>query len=121
MGFRSGRAAWQRFRVKSAPQLTETELFAKLGDAVVPESFDVAPPDTIAGWCGGRHLLDRTFDADNLFGDAVLMGFRLDAFKLPADLRRAWQLPVLLWSQAMCACFLLSRPTIACALLGLEP
>ena len=27
-----------------------------------------APPDTIAGWCGGRHLLDRTFDADNLFG-----------------------------------------------------
>ena len=75
MGFRSGRAAWQRFRVKSAPQLTETELFAKLGDAVVPESFDVAPPDTIAGWCGGRHLLDRTFDADNLFGDAVLMGF----------------------------------------------
>ena len=78
--------------MKSAPQLTETELFAKLGDAVVPESFDVAPPDTIAGWCGGRHLLDRTFDADNLFGDAVLMGFRLDAFKLPADLRRAWQL-----------------------------
>ena len=67
-------------------------MFAKLGDAVVPESFDVAPPDTIAGWCGGRHLLDRTFDADNLFGDAVLMGFRLDAFKLPADLRRAWQL-----------------------------
>ena len=59
---------------------------------MVPESFDVAPPDTIAGWCGGRHLLDRTFEADNLFGDAVLMGFRLDAFKLPADLRRAWQL-----------------------------
>ena len=51
-----------------------------------------SPPDTIAGWSGGRHLLDRTFDADNLFGDAVLMGFRLDAFKLPADLRRAWQL-----------------------------
>ena len=92
MGFRSGRAAWQRFRVKSAPQLTDTELFAKLSEAVVPESFDVAPPDTIAGWSGGRHLLDRTFDADNLFGDAVLMGFRLDAFKLPADLRRAWQL-----------------------------
>ena len=33
-------------------QLTDTELFAKLSEAVVPESFDVAP-DTIAGWSGG--------------------------------------------------------------------
>ena len=70
------------------------------GDRVVCETWGCGGPGVVRRRPSRHHRglvwrtpsFDRTFDADNLFGDAVLMGFRLDAFKLPADLRRAWQL-----------------------------
>ena len=60
------------------------------GAVVKVAQVDVSD-DVEVGWVGGRHVLDREFDADkNFILECVHFGLRIDAAKVPPDLMRAY-------------------------------
>lgn len=93
MGFSSGRMSFDRFRVESPEvrklaqkhvELLQQFSIAQAGAASLEESR--------VGFTGGRHLLDLGFDWEtNVIDDVLHCGVRIDAVKVPAALRKAWQ------------------------------
>lgn len=93
MPFRSGSVAYARFRlVGDVPTEANEALFDTLAAHTVQPPTIGAPPETIAGWCAGRHVFDVSFDADTmLFGRHLLLGMRLDTNRVPGELKRAYR------------------------------
>lgn len=49
------------------------------------------PPEFMAGWCGGEHVLDDALNHDACgFGRSLLAGVRVDVHRMPSELRRAY-------------------------------
>jgi hypothetical protein len=92
MGFLSGSATFERFRIKTDPTGTFGEEHLK-----TLKKFRVGATKTNlyetpnVGFSGGAHLLDTEFDeAKNIIGDAMHFGIRVDSCSIPGPIKRAW-------------------------------
>jgi len=92
MAFRSGTVSWSRFRVfGDAPAGVDESLLASLRQHVVKPPPIGQPPEFLAGWCGGQHVLDDALSHDSCgFGSSLLAGMRVDVHRMPPELRRAY-------------------------------
>ncbi len=92
MGFLSGSATFERFRITNDPT-------GPFGD----EHLDLLKKHRIkssgrnlyespsVGFAGGAHLLDTQFDfAKNVIGDALHFAVRVDSCQIPGPVKRAW-------------------------------
>ena len=60
--------------------------------ALRPGEFGV-PEEVEYGWSGGRHVLDAGFSFEhNVFADALHFALRIDTNKVPANLKKAYQM-----------------------------
>src|SRR2546421_8106331 len=94
MGFASGSVSFRRFAViGKSPRSIDQKLLDVLAEhALVPSEFGI-PGETEYGYSGGRHVLDANFSFEhNLFADALHFALRIDTNKVPADLKRAYQI-----------------------------
>jgi len=94
MGFASGAISFRRFAVVgNGPTKIDEELLEKLAENALRPSELGRPEDVEYGWNGGRHVLDGDFSFENnVFADALHFGLRIDTNKVPADLKKAYQL-----------------------------
>ncbi|RUL88807.1 hypothetical protein [Tautonia sociabilis] len=93
MGFLNGRVSYMRFRVGGeSPLPIDEELLEKVSAHAIGRHGDADPTDGVHfGWSGGNHVLDMTFDlGKNLVNDALHLGLRIDADKIPGDLLKAY-------------------------------
>src|SRR5262245_48894662 len=91
MGFLQGRATWERFEVggKAAP-LGQPHLDA-LERYSIDERVGRSSDGVTVGFVGGDHVLDLQFGREkNLVNDALHAAIRIDAVKIPGDLKKAW-------------------------------
>lgn len=92
MSFQSGAVTFQRFRVigKTSAE-TMVDKLNKLTDQQFKSSdLGVAEP-TEYGWTAGRHIYDTEFSLDNnVFGDSLFFGLRIDTNTVPGSVRKAW-------------------------------
>ena len=91
MSFLNGRVTWERFEVggKAAP------LGQKQVDALerysIEERLGSGGDGTSVGFVAGEHVLDLQFNLEkNLVNDALHAAVRIDAVKIPGDLKKAW-------------------------------
>lgn len=92
MGFLTGSATFERFRVTEDP----TDSFGKDHLATLKKhrigtskGNRYETPDV--GFTGGAHLLDTSFDLEkNIIGDAMHFGIRIDSCSIPGPIKRAW-------------------------------
>lgn len=94
MGFFGSRLSFSRFRPtgpKPAHFSTDT-LDSLIKHRIGNGRAAIASADGIdSGWIAGDHILDRKFDlAKNLVADTLQWALRIDAFKIPPDLLRAY-------------------------------
>jgi hypothetical protein len=93
MGFLSGRVTYVRYRVDGpSPLPFEPEHLEKVEAHVIGRHGAGESADGVSvGWAGGEHVLDTTFDwGKNVVNDALHLGMRIDADKIPGDLLRAY-------------------------------
>ena len=92
MPFANGSLSFQRFAVVGkGPKGVEEELLEKAREHRLLEAEGPVEDETW-GWCGGRHLLDGSFDYEsNVFNDCLHLGLRIDTNKPPGDLKRAYR------------------------------
>jgi hypothetical protein len=91
MGFLQGRVTWERFEVggKAVP-LSQTHVDA-LERYSIDERVGASSDGTTVGFVGGEHVLDLQFSREkNLVNDALHAAVRVDAVKIPGDLKKAW-------------------------------
>lgn len=94
MPIESGPITFRRFAVEGKfPKSPNQETLDKLA-AYVLEIGEHSVPDAIEyGWSGGRHVFDATFSFEhNVFVDALSFAMRIDTNRVPADVRRAYQI-----------------------------
>lgn len=94
MGFASGSVSFRRFGVVGQqPKQIDQALLEKLeAHALQPGEYG-APEEVEYGWCGGRHVLDSKFGFEhNVFADALHFAMRIDTNRVPAELKKAYQL-----------------------------
>ncbi|MCC5828917.1 MAG: hypothetical protein JJU36_05660 [Phycisphaeraceae bacterium] len=93
MSFHSGRAGFNRYRVRgNAPGLAEPSLVEKLDEFKFQERMVTSPRDIEVGWVAGDHLYDMQFSYEkNCYEDFLLMSMRVDTHPVPGELRRAWK------------------------------
>ena len=94
MGFGSGSVSCRRFAVLGKqPAAIEQDLLDKLAEhALRPGEFGV-PEEVEYGWSGGRHVFDATFSFEhNVFADALHFALRVDRNKVPAEVKKAYQI-----------------------------
>ena len=94
MGFASGSISFRRFAViGSSPDAIDQPLLDKLAEFTLRPTEMGVPEEEEYGWSGGRHVLDGSFTFENnVYGDALLFGLRIDTNRVPAELRKAYQL-----------------------------
>jgi len=94
MGFASGSISFRRFAViGNAPESVDQALLDKLAEHALRPTEMGIPEEEEYGWSGGRHVLDGSFTFENnVYGDALLFGLRIDTNRVPAELRKAYQL-----------------------------
>ena len=92
MSFLSGSVSYCRFRVVGgSPKRLDDNLMEKFRAHAVGKQRVMRSDREEVGWTGGRHLLDRDFDADkNVILDCLHLGMRIDASKVPPELMRAY-------------------------------
>src|SRR5881398_2842863 len=92
MGFFSGRVTCARYRVKGpSPGLFGPEHLERLQAHTVGKHRLASSDGVEVGWTAGDHILDTTFDlAKNVVNDALHFCLRVDTFKLPSELLRAY-------------------------------
>jgi hypothetical protein len=92
MGFASGSVSFRRFAVLGEqPDQIDQDLLDKLAEHALRVGEVGVPEEIEYGWSGGRHVLDGTFSFENnVYGDALFFGLRIDSNKVPGDLRRAY-------------------------------
>jgi len=97
MGIRNGSISYARFKVagsggRTPPRDVDAGLLEALAGGQLRPGGVGEPPPVEFGWCGGRHVYDGAFGAEhNVFGRALLFGLRVDANKVPAEIRRAYR------------------------------
>lgn len=95
MGFDSGSISFRRYAVvgDGAPAAADQALLDKLAEHALRPTEVGVPEDVEYGWSGGRHVLDGTFSFDrNVFADALHFALRVDTNRVPAELKRAYQI-----------------------------
>jgi hypothetical protein len=94
MGFASGSISFRRFAVVGrSPDAIDQALLDKLSQFTLRPTEMGIPEEEEYGWSGGRHVLDGSFTFENnVYGDALLFGLRIDTNRVPAELRKAYQL-----------------------------
>lgn len=94
MGFASGSISFRRFAViGQTPAAVDQALLDKLAEHALRPTEMGIPEEEEYGWSGGRHVLDGSFSFEsNVYGDALLFGLRIDTNRVPAELRKAYQL-----------------------------
>ncbi len=92
MGFASGSITFRRFLVMGkSPNAVDQELLDKLAAHALKERDLAVPDEEEYGWSGGRHILDAHFSFENnVFADALHFGLRIDANKVPGELKKAY-------------------------------
>jgi hypothetical protein len=92
MGFFSGRASFQRFRVLGpAPRQFGPEHLDRLAEYQAGRQRIAAADGIEVGWSAGEHILDTDFElAKNIINDTLHFDLRIDCDKLPSDLLRAY-------------------------------
>jgi hypothetical protein len=93
MGFLSGRVTFVRYRVSGeSPLPFNEETLEAVSNHAIGRHGGADPTDGVhMGWSGGRHVLDMTFElGQNVVNDALHLGMRVDADKIPGDLLRAY-------------------------------
>lgn len=93
MGFLNGRVTYTRYRVGGdgplpfgPDHLEAVERFV-IGRAGGPDPSD----GVSAGWSGGDHVLDVTFNLEkNILNDALHLALRIDTDKIPGELLKAY-------------------------------
>lgn len=93
MGFLSGRVTYVRFQVSGDPPVPFDEsILEKARAHAIGRHGAADPTDGVsAGWAGGDHVLDATFDlGKNVLDDALHLGMRVDTNKVPGALLRAY-------------------------------
>lgn len=92
MPFDTGRVTFCRYQtVGNAPRAADETLLAALAEHAFVDG-EGAGDEITSGFVAGAHLFDARFEyARNCFGDAVLLGLRIDTNRVPADLRRAYR------------------------------
>jgi hypothetical protein len=93
MGFLSGRVTYVRYRVSGdsplpfGEEVIEQAELHKIGRHAATDPTD----GVTAGWAGGDHVLDTSFDlAKNIINDALHLAIRVDTDKVPGALLRAY-------------------------------
>jgi hypothetical protein len=94
MGFFSGRVTCARYRVNGrSPRQFGPEHLERLRAHAIGKQRVASADGVEAGWTGGDHILDTTFDlAKNVVNDTLHFCLRLDTQKVPSDLLRAYTL-----------------------------
>src|SRR3954469_11156860 len=94
MGFASGSITFRRFAVIGQQQdAIDQALLDKLAEHALRPTEIGVPEEEEYGWSGGRHVLDGSFTFENnVYGDAVLFGLRIDTNRVPGELRKAYQI-----------------------------
>jgi hypothetical protein len=93
MGFASGSISFRRFAVMGQqPDTIDQDLLDKLAEHALKPSDIGVPEEVEYGWSGGRHVLDGNFSFENnvYAGDTLTFALRIDANKVPGDLKRAY-------------------------------
>ena len=92
MGFFTGRISFVRYRVQGpAPGMFGPEHLERLADHAIGKQRVASSDGTEVGWIAGDHILDTAFDlAKNIVDDALQWALRVDTFKIPSDLLRAY-------------------------------
>jgi hypothetical protein len=94
MAFSNGTVSTRRFFVSGKnPKLVDQDLLDKLAACALVPNEESLPEEVDYGWCGGRHVLDSKFTFEhNVFNDALSFALRVDTNKMPADLKKAYQI-----------------------------
>jgi hypothetical protein len=93
MGFLNGRITYVRYRVSGpSPLPFGEEILEQAQLHAIGRHGGPDPTDGVsAGWAGGDHVLDLSFDlAKNLINDALHLAIRIDTDKVPGALLRAY-------------------------------
>jgi len=93
MGFLNGRVSFMRYRVEGeSPLPFEESVIERASAHAIGRRGDDDPTDGVHfGWSGGEHVLDLSFDlGKNVLNDALHLGLRIDADKIPNDLLKAY-------------------------------
>ena len=92
MGFFSGRASFQRFRVLgAAPRQFGPEHLERLSEFQAGRQRIASADGIEVGWAAGDHILDTDFElAKNIINDTLHFDLRIDTDKPPGDLLRAY-------------------------------
>jgi hypothetical protein len=91
MGFLNGRVTWERFEVggKAVP-LGQKQVVA-LERYSIEERLGSGGDGMSVGFVAGEHVLDLQFNLEkNLVNDALHAAVRIDAVKIPGELKKAW-------------------------------
>ena len=74
------------------PVTVDQAFFERLSQHTMKPGTLGEPQQQEFGFCAGRHVFDEEFSAlNNAFGDAVLLGMRIDTNKVPAEIKRAYR------------------------------
>lgn len=93
MGFASGSVSFRRFAViGKGPSAVDEKVLEQLAEHALRPGEVGVPEEVEYGWSGGRHVFDAQFSFEhNVFADALHFALRVDTNKVPAELKRAWQ------------------------------
>ena len=94
MGFASGAVSFRRYAiVGEQPEIIDQPILDKLAEFALKEGEFGVPEETEYGWSGGRHILDGQFSFEhNVFNDALHFALRIDTNRVPANLKKAYQM-----------------------------
>ena len=95
MGFASGSVSFRRFAVVGNGRRCRRSksMLEKLAEHALRPAELGMPEDVEYGWSGGRHVLDGEFSFENnVYADALNFALRIDTNKVPADLKKAYQI-----------------------------
>ena len=92
MPFASGSVSFRRFLVMGkSPKSIDQDVLDQLAEHALKERDLGVPEEEEYGWSGGRHVLDGNFSFEqNVFGDALHFGLRIDTNKVPGELKKAY-------------------------------
>lgn len=92
MGFLSGSATFERFRIKQDPTGDFGEEHLKiLREHRIQSAGSNLYEAPAVGFTGGSHLLDTDFDlSKNIIGETLHLGIRTDSCVVPGPIKQAW-------------------------------
>jgi len=94
MSFPSGSVSFRRFCIIGRhPAEIDQKVLEKLAEFALHIGEYGVPDEVEYGWCGGRHIFDEKFSFEhNVFADAVHFAMRLDTNRVPAEVKKAYEM-----------------------------